>query len=87
MLDLLQETTEANPCYPDASHQIRFSYIVSDQRIPLTSLDIVLPSLVQFGFMLLYYYFCDVCSNMLTSLFCMLFVFFNDKDYKKYDWL
>ena len=44
--------------------------------IPVTSLDIVIPSLSLFGFVLLYYLFCDVCSEMLTCLFCILFNFY-----------
>ena len=56
------------------------------QTIPVTSLDKVISSLALFGFVLLYYLFFDVCSNMLTCLFYIMFEYFsNDQDYKKYD--
>ena len=51
--------------------------------IPVTSLDITILSLALFGFVLLYYYFCDVCSDMLTCLFCIMF-FFSDQNGKKF---
>ena len=43
--------------------------------IPVTSLDIVILSLTIFGFMFLYYYVCDDCSDMLTCLFFIMFFF------------
>ena len=74
---------KANYCYDDASHQSRNSCIVSYKKIPVTSLDIAIPSLSIFGFMLLYYLFCDVCSDMLTCVFCIMFeLFSNDKNDK-----
>ena len=39
---------------------ILFSYIPLIKTISVTSLDIVIPSLAIFGFVLLYYYFCDM---------------------------
>ena len=36
--------------------------------IPIASLDIIIPSLALFGFVLLYYFF-GACSDMLTCLF------------------
>ena len=57
MLDLSQERTEANPCYHDVSHIIRFSYIFLDKNISVTSSDIVLPSLALFIFVMLYIFF------------------------------
>ena len=35
--------------------------------------DIVIPSLALFSFVMLYYLFCDVCSDTLTCLFCILY--------------
>ena len=45
---------EANPCYHDVSHIIRFAYIFQLKIIPVTSSDIVIPSLALFGFVLPY---------------------------------
>ena len=54
--------------------------------IIVTSLDIETPSLVLSGFVLLYYLFCDVCSDMLTCLLCIMFDFFsNNQNCKKYN--
>ena len=72
MLDISQEIMEANPCYHDAQHLIRFSYIFQIKIRPVTSSYIVIPILALFGFVLLYYYFCGVCFDMLTCLFCIL---------------
>ena len=52
--------------------------------ISVTSLDLVIPSLALFGFVLLYYLFFDVCSDKLTCLFCIMFdLFSNNQNYKK----
>ena len=49
--------------------------------IPITYLDIVIPSLALLTSVLLYYLFCDVCYKMLTCLFCILFNLFpNDQN-------
>ena len=42
------------------------------KRIPVTSLDMVIPILALFDFVLLYYYFCDIFPDMLVfySAFC-----------------
>ena len=47
--------------------------------IPVSYLDIVIPSLALFGCVLLYYYFYGVCSDMLTCLFCIQFFFQRSK--------
>ena len=47
------------------------------KRIPVTSLDMVVPSLALFDFVLLNYYFCDIFPDMLAFLFCILFRFFH----------
>ena len=85
MLDLSQERTEANPWYHDAPHLMRFSYICLDFKIrQVTSLDILIPGLAIFIFVMLYYLFYDICSDMLTCVFCIMFEFFsNDQNYKK----
>ena len=71
---------KVNYCYHDAPYQIWNSYIISD--------FIVFLMLALFGFVLLYDLFCDICSDTLTYLFCVLFGFFsNDENYKKNDWL
>ena len=44
--------------------------------IPVTSLDIVIPGLELFGFVLLYYLVCGVCSDMLTCLLYIMIDFF-----------
>ena len=56
--------------------------------LPVTSLDIVITSLALFGFVLLYYLFCDVCSDILICLFYILYcvcIFSDGKNYKKDD--
>ena len=75
MLDILQEGMEDNPFCRDVPHLMRFSYIFLDYNKKITSSDIVVPSLEPFGFVVLYV-FCGVCSDMLTCLFCILFVCF-----------
>ena len=40
--------------------------------ISVTYWDVVFLRLALFGFVLLYCLFCDVCSHMLTRLFCIL---------------
>ena len=48
----------------------------------------MIPSLALFGFVLLYYYFCDVCSDIQTWIFYIMLDFFSsDQNYKKYDQL
>ena len=74
---------KANNCYHDAPHKIWNSYIVSDQVIPVTSCDIVFLRLALFSFVLLFYLFCDICSDMFKCLFCILFnSFSNNQNYE-----
>ena len=55
--------------------------------IPVTFWDIVFLSLTLFGFVFLYYLFCDVFPDMLTCLFCILFEFFQRSKPQKYNQL
>ena len=86
MINISLENMKVKHCYHDASHQIWNSYIVLYLNNTCYFLRYGNSKLGEFSFVLLYYLSCDICSDMLTCLFYILFGFFsNDRKYKKYD--
>ena len=59
-------------------------YILRLKVRQVPSWDIAMPDFAIFSFVMLCYSFCDVCSYMLTCVFCILFeIFSKDQNYQK----
>ena len=71
----------------DPFFSINIPYLSLIKIIPVTSLDIVIPNLALFGFVLLYYLFFDICSQCWHVYFILCSSILNDKNHKKDDWL